>query len=275
MAEAQGHEKTAERGVFTPSSRSAFSGLGFNDKRALVVGGAGGIGRSIVSVLKSRGARVTVMDFASDENLKAMEDELGCSTIKADLQDMTGTLAKLEETMSAGGPFPLFVNTAGVAKFEPYFETQEQEYERQYSINVKPGIFITQAVTKVLKEEGLQGSVVHVSSQSSTLALKDHIVYSSGKAALDHIMRIQALELGPYKIRVNAVRPTVVMTPLALNAWDAADLEKMKAAIPLGELANPEDVANTVAWLLSDDARMITGSAIAVDGGRSMGGFGL
>jgi L-xylulose reductase len=226
-------------------------------------------------VLRDRGAKITVLDCAKDETIEAVKAEYACEVIFADLMDMPGTIAKVEEAMKSDGEFQLLVNTAGVAKFEPYFETSEAEYDRQYAINVKPGIFITQAVTKALKEKGLKGSVVHVTSQSSTLALKDHLVYSSGKAGLDHVSRIQALELGKYGIRVNCVRPTVVMTPLVAKAWDPNDLEKMKAAIPLGECAEPEDVGNTVAWLLSDDARMITGSAIAVDGGRSMGGFGL
>ena len=88
-------------------------------------------------------------------------------------------------------------------------------------------------------------------------------------------MRIQALELGKHDIRVNTVRPTVVLTPLAADAWDASKLEAMESQIPLQRLATPENVADCVAWLLSDLASMVTGSDIPVDGGRSMGGHGL
>merc|ERR1719174_3250548 len=119
------------------------------------------------------------------------------------------------------------------------------------------------------------GSVVHISSQSSTLPLADHLVYSSSKAAVDHMARIQALELGAHGIRVNTVRPTVVLTELAKKQWDSAALEVMKSQIPLRKLATPEDVAIAVSWLLSDEASMVTGSTLAVDGGRSMGGFGM
>merc|ERR1719482_1554188 len=107
-------------------------------------------------------------------------------------------------------------------------------------------MFITQAVAERCRELKLPGSVVHISSQSSTLALKDHLVYSSSKAALDHAMRIQALELGPKGIRVNTVRPTVVMTPLAQKAWDPKDLEVMVGQIPLRRAAEPRDVAEAM-----------------------------
>jgi NAD(P)-dependent dehydrogenase (short-subunit alcohol dehydrogenase family) len=116
---------------------------------------------------------------------------------------------------------------------------------------------------------------VHVSSQSSTLPIEDHLVYSSSKAAVDHVARIQAMEWGKSGVRVNTVRPTVVLTELARQAWEPAKLAAMKQQIPLRKLAAPQDVANAVAWLLSDLSSMVSGASIPVDGGRSMGGFGL
>ena len=113
--------------------------------------------------------------------------------------------------------------------------------------------------------------LVRISAPSPPLQL----VYSSSKAALDHAARIQALELGPHQIRVNTVRPTVVLTKLALENWAEDKLAAMKAAVPLGTLPQPADVAQAVAWLLSDHSRFVTGASIPVDGGRSMGGNGL
>ena len=188
----------------------------------------------------------------------------------------------------------------------------------RYAVNVKPCIFLTQEFARALADanksgdgDGLGGAIVHVSSQSSTLALPDHLVYSSSKAAVDHITHVQALELSRARVRVNAVRPTVVLTPLARANWAKADLEKvgqcsvstfstssstphaylipssayfcffffpshadlgkMTASVPLARLATPEDVAAAVAWLLSDEASMVTGALLPVDGGRSMG----
>ena len=184
-------------------------------------------------------------------------------------------MAAVEAALEAGGPARYVVHCAGIAKFEPVLDTSPAEFDRQYGVNVKPAIFVTQIVAGDLVAKGLSGSVVHVSSQSSTLALEDHLVYSSSKAAVDHVARIQALEYGKHGIRVNTVNPTVVMTELAKKQWPADKLAAMKATIPLRKLAEPDDVANAVTFLLSDKAAMVSGTALPVDGGRSMGGHGL
>merc|ERR1712159_373333 len=99
----------------------------------------------------------------------------------------------------------------GIAAFQPFFETSTEKFDLQYNINVKPVFYLTQTIAAGLKDEGLPGSIVHISSQSATIPLDDHLVYSSSKAAVDHLARIQALELGKYNIRVNTVRPTVCL----------------------------------------------------------------
>ena len=140
---------------------------------------------------------------------------------------------------------------------------------------MKPIIYLTQALAHELKEKKMPGSIVHISSQSSTIALTEHLIYSSSKAAVDHVARIQALELGPLNIRVNTIRPTVVLTELALANWKKDDLKRMEQSIPLRRVAQTEEVASAVIFLLSDKASMITGASLPVDGGRSMGGYGL
>lgn len=154
-------------------------------------------------------------------------------------------------------------------------ETTKAALDFQINVNYRALVLLTDAVAKALVAANKPGSVVHISSQSSTLPLADHLVYSSSKAAVDHVARIQAFELGPCGIRVNTVRPTVVLTELVRNSWSTEGLNRMKKNIPLRRFAEPRDVAKAVGWLLSDDARLVTGMALAVDGGRSMGGFGL
>ena len=253
--------------------------IDFRGQRCLVTGAAGGIGSAIVAGLLRCNARIVAVD-SSEGGLAALcAGHSGSAErivpLVADLANIDETNARIHHVIDKGGPIQLLVNCAGVAKFEPYLETQESEFLRQYSINLKPCIFLTQEIAKTLIERGLPGSVVHISSQSSTLPILDHLIYSSSKAAVDHAMRIQAFELGKHGIRVNTVRPTVVLTELVTKAWDPEKLAAMKAQVPLARLARPDEVAHAVAWLLSDLAAMVTGVDLAVDGGRSMGGHGL
>jgi len=239
----------------------------------LVTGGRGGIGRAVCEHLRDCNARVVCLDMG---DVDSFVKEIGIyAGFSADLLDVDAMMAKIKEFMTMHGPISLLVNCAGVLKFEPIFSTSPSEFDRQYAVNVKAPMFLTQVIAQRCNELGLPGSVVHISSQSSTLPLKDHLVYSSSKAALDHAARIQAFELGAQGMRVNTVRPTVVMTPMVSKGWDPTELEKMKKSIPLQDVATPVDVAEAVAWLLSDKSRLVTGSTLAVDGGRSMGGFGL
>ena len=122
---------------------------------------------------------------------------------------------------------------------------------------------------EMVKRDVKGGAIVNISSQSSGLSLKDHLVYSSTKASVDHVTRITAFELGRFGIRVNSVRPTVVMSELVRKNWDKKRLEVMKNQIPLKRLAMPENVASAVVFLLSDEASMITGMDLCVDGGRA------
>jgi NAD-dependent glycerol-3-phosphate dehydrogenase len=254
----------------TEMTSSTAYNISFEGKRALVTGAGTGIGLAIATLLSQLGARV----IGLDRDIKALEElkrSTKCEIIQVDLMDISALNEKLH--LLQHDPPQLIVNCAGIAAFQPFFETDVASFDRTYAVNTRAVVFLTQIIAQQLVAVKLPGSVVHISSQSSTLALTEHIVYSSSKAALDHIARIQALELGKMNIRVNVVRPTVVLTQLALQNWKKEDLDKMKTQIPLGRLAEPVDVAKTVAWLLSDHASMITGEAIAIDGGRSMGGF--
>ncbi|XP_070381096.1 L-xylulose reductase-like isoform X1 [Dermacentor albipictus] len=121
---------------------------------------------------------------------------------------------------------------------------------------------------KSMKERRVAGAIVNVSSQAGIAALANHAVYCASKAALDQLTRVMALELGPHKIRVNSVNPTVTNTPMSLVGWsDPLKASNMRSKIPLGRFAEPEEVCDAVLYLLSDHASMITGTVLPVDGG--------
>ena len=207
--------------------------------------------------------------------LSRVQKKIRCDILVADLLECETAVRRIERRIAEKGAFDLLVNCAGVARFEKILETTKEAFDFQVGVNYRAVALVTSAVAKALVAAGKPGSIVHISSQSSTLPFADHLVYSSTKAAVDHMARIQAFELGPHGIRVNTVRPTAVLTQLLLDSWDPEDLEKLKTSIPLRKFAEPLDVAKAVGWLLSDDSRLVTGVALPVDGGRSMGGFGL
>lgn len=160
------------------------------------------------------------------------------------------------------------VNNAGVATIEPFLDVTEDGYDSVMDINLKAVLFVSQTVAKGMVHRGMGGAIVNVSSQASQSPLQDHAVYCASKGALDQLTRVMALELGPHKIRVNCVNPTVVMTNMGRRAWsDPQKAGAMLSRIPLGKFAEMEDVSHAILFLLSDISAMIHGVTLPVDGG--------
>jgi NAD(P)-dependent dehydrogenase (short-subunit alcohol dehydrogenase family) len=190
--------------------------------------------------------------------------EIECETIVADLADVEEARAAARRA----GPVDLLVNNAGVSIPQPFLETTVEAFDRTIAVNLRAALVIAQVVAASMIERGRAGAIVNISSQASMVGLADHAAYCASKGALDQLTRVMALELGPHRIRVNAVNPTVTLTPMGQMAWgDPAKSEPMKAKIPLRRFAAPIDVAQAVAFLLSDEAAMIHGVTLPVDGG--------
>ncbi|KAK6479754.1 L-xylulose reductase-like [Huso huso] len=181
-----------------------------------------------------------------------------------DLADWDSTGKALQDV----GPMDLLVNNAAVATLQPFLEATPQEFEKSFSVNVKAALHVAQIVARGMKSRGSGGSIVNFSSQASQCALQDHAVYCATKGALDMLTKVMALELGPHKIRVNSVNPTVVMTAMGRIGWsDPMKAGPMMSRIPLGKFAEVEDVVNAILFLLSEKSAMITGATLPVDGG--------
>jgi NAD(P)-dependent dehydrogenase (short-subunit alcohol dehydrogenase family) len=232
-------------------------------KRALVTGAGKGIGREIVKVLADCGAEVVAIS-RTQADLDSLKAEVGCETILADLTD--GNAAR--KAAEAAGPIDLLVNNAGIAVIEPFLEARIEGFDETMAVNVRAVFIISQVIAHGMIERGKGGAIVNVSSQASQVALHGHASYCASKGALDQLTRVMALELGPHQIRVNAINPTVILTPMAEKVWgDPAKSGPMLARIPLGRFGYPYHVANAVVYLLSDQADMIHGVALPVDGG--------
>ena len=235
----------------------------FDKKRALITGGGRGIGKEIALLLNKLGAKVVVFDRIQ-EDLEALKKEIGCETLKVDLLDTEATAKAARQVL----PIDLLVNCAGVVIMEPFLETTTKNFEETLGVNVRAMLVVSQVVARDLVARKAPGSIVNISSVANTIAFQDHTTYCISKGGVDQLTRCMAMELGPYKIRTNAVAPVMTMTPMGRKAWsDPAKSGPMLASIPLGRFNETIDVANVVAMLLSEEAAMVNGAVLPVDGG--------
>ncbi|KAJ0060400.1 hypothetical protein NL108_010186, partial [Boleophthalmus pectinirostris] len=192
------------------------------------------IGRATACSLSRCGAKVTALTRTQTDLDSLLLECPSIVPVCVDLSDWGATAAALEHA----GPFDLLVNNAACAILQPFLEVTPEKFDQLFSVNVKAVLHVSQIVARSMKARGSGGSIVNVSSQASQCALRDHTVYCSTKAALDMLTKVMALELGPYKIRVNCVNPTVVMTEMGRIGWsDAEKASAMKSRIPLGQFA--------------------------------------
>jgi len=155
-----------------------------------------------------------------------------------------------------------------VVNMEPFLETTVKNFEETLGVNVRAMMVVSQVVARDLVARKSPGAIVNISSVANTIAFQDHTTYCISKGGVDQLTRCMAMELGPHKIRTNAVAPVMTMTPMGRKAWsDPAKSGPMLASIPLGRFNEPIDVANAVAMLLSEEAAMVNGAVLPVDGG--------
>ena len=235
----------------------------FNGKTILVTGASGGIGGATVRKLIARGARVIAAgrDAGSLEPIAA---ETGAAALPFELTSE-------ESIAGAIGDLDLWgvVNCGGYGgEIATPQDTDIAVFDKVISINARGALLVTKYAARTMIRLGNGGSIVNVSSQASLVALSNHISYGSSKAALDNITRVSALELGQYGIRVNGVNPTVVMTEMSAFYWGRPEIGgPFLDQMPLHKWATAEDIAGPIAFLLSDEAAMITGVSLPIDGG--------
>lgn len=238
----------------------------FEGKRAIVTGAGKGIGRDIAVLLAARGAHVVAVS-RTGADLDALRAECGCDIVLADLADAAATHDAALAALSLGD-VDYLVNNAGISIPQSVLETDVHSWDKTFAVNVRAAFLFAQAFALHRLARGGGGAIVNVSSQASLAGLTDHAAYCASKGALDSLTQVLAVELGPHRIRVNAVNPTVTLTPMGEMAWsDPAKSGPMLAKIPLGKFAAPRDVSHAVAYLLSDEAAMIHGTALPIDGG--------
>lgn len=247
-------------------------------KRVVVTGGSDGIGLAIATAFAATGAEIFIVARDS-KKLATVQDKMkGSGTevhvVAADLASSQGVRDASAAILGTWSEIDALVNNAGVARFMPFDKTNEDALNLHLNLNVKAPFLLTQALFEALKAR--QGSVINVSSYFARrmLPARPSSAYSLSKGAIELFTKELAFEAGPHGVRVNAIAPGTVRTPLMLsNLASMPEQERtrlmgmVKTIYPLGRLGAPEDIAGAAVFLASDQARWITGAILAVDGG--------
>ena len=240
----------------------------FTGRVALVTGAARGIGAVVASGLARRGAKVATADVLSpdqwDHELGADED--GHTRHAVDVRDATSCRNLIAEVVAAHGRLDHLVNNAGIVRRGPAATMSDEEVTTVLDVNLVGTFRVTTAAYDALR--ATRGSVVNLGSTNGHIAVTNTLGYCISKAGVMHLARVLALEWAPDAIRVNAVGPTIVPTDMTSDVrGDDAYMELKLSSIPLGRMAEAEDVADVITYLLSPAASMVTGQTIFVDGG--------
>lgn len=242
------------------------------DKTAIVTGAGSGFGKGIAMRFAKEGARVGVIDINA-EAAREVASQIGDSAfaMEADVSIDGDVSRMVQEALDRWGQLDILVNNAGTThRNQPMTEVTEEEYERIFAVNVKSVYLGARHVVPVMKKQGF-GVILNVASTAGVRPRPGLVWYNTSKGAMMTATKAMAIELAGEKIRVNAINPVAGETGM-LHLFMGEDTPEKRAqfisSIPLGRLSLPEDMANAALFLCSDEAEMITGLCMEVDGGR-------
>ena len=242
---------------------------------ALITGAARGIGRAVALKMGSEGAFLALMDINEKvfDLARQMEEEgVPASAFEVDVGEEQSVEDAVKEAVGRFKRLDIVVNNAGLVRPAPFEEVSNDDWDEVIRVNLKGAFFCVRHALPYMKEQHY-GKIVSIGSRAG-LGKVDRTVYSTTKAGLIGLTRTLALELAPHNINVNNVAPGPIATELftAANPPDSPKTEAILKSVPLGRVGKPEDIANTVAFLASDEAGFITGQTVFVCGGLSIGG---
>ena len=243
-------------------------------KTALITGAARGIGLATARKLHNNGWHIALVDYDSDELARAAAEFPDAIHFDTDVSKPDQVNDLMRKVSQSWPHLSGLVNNAGLAKFGPISETTFETWRAVMATNLDGPFLMTQAFTPMLKA-AKGAAVVNITSISGLRASTLRVAYGTSKAALAHLTQQYAAELGEHGIRVNAVAPGPVRTKLAMAVHTQEIIDAYHDALPLNRYGTEEELANAIAFLLSDEASYVTGQTLAVDGGFESTGIGL
>lgn len=230
----------------------------------MVTGGLSGIGHAIAKRMVSEGACVIVADIMSDaESLSNQE----LAPFHVDVSDPESVETLVDAVVQLHGRIDCVVNSAGIAKEIPFLDTPLATFDQMVAINLRGTFVVGQATARAMRDHGVGGSIVNVASISGIVGNAGRTAYGASKGGVITLTRVMSVDLAPYNIRVNAIAPGPVETPLVTELHKDARRGQWTNLVPMQRYARPEEIAGTAVFLCSDDASYVTGHVLIADGG--------
>lgn len=260
-----------------PAPRARRSTGRLAGKAAIVTGAAQGIGKAIATRLVTDGAVVTILDVNAETGRSTMaelnaDDGKRAHFVPCDVAQREDVKRAVAAAADAMGGIDLLVNNAGIGRRAPFLELTDAAWNAVLGVNLTGAFMVAQEVCRKMAQAG-GGSVVHMGSAAAQMAHSEQAAYAVSKAGLEALTRAMAFELAAAGIRVNAIAPGTIGTEFLQGMLTLEARAERERRIPAGRLGTPEEVAGVVSFLLSDDARYVTGAIIPIDGGLTFAGI--
>jgi glucose 1-dehydrogenase len=255
--------------------------MSLRGKVAIVTGGNSGIGKAIALGLAKAGANIAIDYVTHPEATDALEREIAALGdvaigLKADVSRIEELQAMVQATVAKFGRVDIMVNNAGVETRTSVLDTTEAQYDKVLAINLKSAFFGTQIAAKQMIAQGGGGRIINITSVHEDWPMPGNTAYCLAKGGMRMLTRTAGVELAAHGIRVVGVGPGAVATPINISTMqDPALLAKLNAAIPLGRMAEPEEIADVVVFLAGDGGSYLTATTIFADGGIMQSSVGL
>ena len=245
---------------------------GLRGKNVLITGGASGMGWSTASRFLEEGSQVSVMDH-DPAGCARVIDELPelTAVVQTDVSDRQRVMASVDEVIDRMGSIDVVINNAGISIRHNFLDITEDEWDRVIAVNLKGVFNVAQATARHMFERG-SGVILNTASTAGNIGYPHYADYSASKGGVIGLTLAMALELAP-KVRVNAISPGYVLTPMQRAEYSDEMLAAVNRKIPAGRHGKPEELAALYAYLASDDAEFATGQVYVMDGGETTGGL--